>query len=214
MRSAWEEYPHLKSVIAGSAHTFYTSAVAAGVTLALAPTEQIVRLSDHDRDLIARGEERAAADPAVREANQRFYRNLESDAAITGVGVAEDWDSRPKIIVPRSQFSERGGLWELEEAEADKRRQYDVWDVILIRPNLVSKPRVWTFMRDGLKFTAKVTDTRFLTALKDGRLPLTLQEGVTMRVEVEYVEELDGQIWTPITGSRKVVRVLSPKPRP
>ena len=179
----------------------------------MAPTEQVVRLSDHDRELIVRGEERAAADPAVKEANQRFYRTLESDTAITGVGVAEDWDSRPKIIVPRSQFSERGGLWELEEVEADKRRRYDVRDVILLRPNLVSKPRTWTFMRDGLPFTAKVTDTRFLTALGDGRLPLTLQEGVTMRVEVEYLEELDGQVWTPIKGSRKVVRVLSPTPR-
>ena len=64
-----------------------------------------------------------------------------------------------------------------------------------------------------LPFTAKVTDTRFLTALKDGRLPLTLQEGVTMRVEVEYVEELEGQVWTPVKGTRRVVRVLSPTPR-
>jgi hypothetical protein len=57
-----------------------------------------------------------------------------------------------------------------------------------------------------------MSDAIFLAALKDGRIPLTLQEGVIMRVEVEWKETLNGQVWDMVPRSRRIVRVLSPAP--
>lgn len=210
--AAWDEYPHLKKIVAGSAHTFWTSMVAAGVTLAMQPSEQIIRLPEDQMQRLEGVRAKAAAAPQVQSASKRFYRTIEADPAIIGVGVAQSWTERPTIIVPRSEFAERGGLWEIEQ-DQDQRIQRDTWDVVLLRPNLVSRPQPWQFSRDGLKFSAQMADSQFLIAMKEGRVPLTLQEGVVMRVEVEYIERLDGQIWSTDGRSRRIVRVLSPTPR-
>lgn len=206
--SAWEDYPHLKSIVAGSAHTLWTATIAGGVSLAMMPEEQRVRLSEEDRAII----QKVAEDPAVREASAQFYRHLERDRAITGVGVASDWNSRPTLIVPRSEFHDRSGLWVNDSQDVVQRSQRDEWNVVLLRPALLSTPQSWQFMRDGLKFSAKMHDARFLAAIKDGRVPLTLQEGVMMHVVIEYDEVLIGQIWEPVANSRRVVKVLSPVP--
>lgn len=211
--AAWDEYPHLKKMVAGSAHTFWTSLVAAGVSVAMQPGEQVIRLPEDQMQRLEGMQAKVAADPQVQSASKRFYRTVESDPAIVGVGVANSWHERPALIIPRSEFAERSGLWVIDE-DQDQRMQRDIWDVVLLRPNLVSRPQPWQFMRDGLKFSAQMADAQFLVALRDGRIPLTLQEGVVMRVEVEYVEKLDGQVWTTDGRSRKIVRVLSPSPRP
>jgi hypothetical protein len=211
---AWSEYPYLKSMVAGSAHTLYTAVVAASVTLALQPKEQIVRLSDVDRALLEPLKAIAAADPAVKDASTRFYRTLENEQAITGVGVSENWIDRPAFIVPRSEFAERGGLWEIEADESEGRTQRETWEVVLLRPSLVSRPQPWQFSRGGLKFSAQMIDAQFLLALREGRIPLNMQEGVVMSVEVEYQETQVGQVWEVVARSRKIVRVLTPVARP
>lgn len=213
VKSAWAEYPHLKSVVAGSAHTFWTAAVATTLTLAAQPKEQVVRLSDKDRALLAPMEAKVAASPAVKTASQRFYRTVEADPNITGVGVADSWTARPNVIVPRSEFPERGGLWNLQEDLPAQRQQHAIWDVVLLRPALVGKPLPWQFVRDGFKFSAQMADAHFLLAIREGRVPLNMQEGVTMRVEVEYQEALVGQVWEAVPRSRRIVRVLQPMPR-
>lgn len=212
VKVAWAEYPHLKKMVAGAAHTFYTSLVAAGVTLALQPEEQTVRFSDRDRAAWEAMTSKAASAPQVKAASQRFYRTMESDTRIEGVGVATDWQEKPSLIIPRSEFPERSGLWTMQEEAAAERPQHVTWDVVLLRPALISKPQAWQFMRDGFKFSAQMADALFLQAMKEGRVPLTLQEGVIMRVEVEYKEVLTGQVWEPIPRTRKIVRVLSPTP--
>lgn len=214
VREAWTQYPHLKAIVAGAAHTFYTSAVAAGVTLAMQPAEQVVRLSDQDREILAGMTRTAERSVAVQEASKRFYRTLERDPEITGVAVDDKWErGSDLLIIPRSQFPERSGMWELqEEAIPDKRITRDIWNVTLLRAPFTSKPQRWQFARDGLKFSAKMDDPVFLTAIRERRVPITLQEGVEMRVEIEFKEELDGQVWDAIPASRKIVRVLSPAP--
>lgn len=212
VRQAWTEYPHLKSIIAGAAHTFYTSVIAAGVTVALQPSEQTVRLSDTDRALLEPMRAKAAQSPAVQKANRQLYGTLQADSAIQGIGVSQDWKTRPLIIVPRSEFPERSGLWELQEDAPAVRPEHAIWDVVLRRPALISKPQAWEFSRDGFRFSAQMSDAIFLAALKDGRIPLTLQEGVIMRVEVEWKETLNGQVWDMVPRSRRIVRVLSPAP--
>ena len=58
--------------------------------------------------------------------------------------------------------------------------------------NLVSTPQPWQFSRDGFKFSAKMADAKFLAALREGQVPLNMQERVMMRVVVEYKERLVG----------------------
>ncbi|HEX8379189.1 MAG TPA: hypothetical protein VF619_01415 [Allosphingosinicella sp.] len=214
IKEAWSEYPHLKSMVAGAAHTLYTSVVAAGVTLALQPSEQTVRLSDHDRALLEQMGKQAAADAGIRDANKRFYRNLEAEPAITGVGVGTSWEKKPTLIVPRAEFPERGGLWEAQEAAPQVRAIREIWDVVLLKPALVARPQSWQFFRGGLRFSAQMADPQFLLAMKDGRVPLNLREGLMMRVEVEYQESLTDEVWEPVQNTRKIVRVLSPPPLP
>lgn len=213
VRSAWDDYPHLKSIVAGSAHTLYTAAIAGAVSMSMQPSVQLVQLSEKDRHLFEGIQKQASQSRPVVQASKRFYGALEQDTAITGVGVADAWDKRPSIIIPRSEFAERSGLWDVDvEIAPSERFQRVVWDVVLRRPDLVSTPQLWQFMRDGLKFSAKMHDAIFLAAMRDGRIPLTLQEGVMMKVEIEYKERLTGQVWEPVKGSWRVVKVLSPVP--
>ncbi|XUU60970.1 hypothetical protein ACRAQ6_01495 [Erythrobacter sp. HA6-11] len=208
VRSAWDDYPHLRSIVAGSAHTLWTATVAGGVSLAMLPDEQSVRLSEKDRELL----QKIGETPEVQAASNQFYQRLERDSAISGVGVANDWEEYPPLIVPRSEFPERSGLWVNDSQDVQQRTHSDQWNVVLLRPALISTPQSWQFMRDGLKFSAKMHDAKFLAAIRDGRVPLTLQEGVVMNVRIEYDEILVGQIWEPVPNSRRVVKVLSPLP--
>jgi hypothetical protein len=68
-------------------------------------------------------------------------------------------------------------------------------------------------MRDGLPFRAKMTDERFLAGIRDKTLHLEVQEGARMKVEVLFVEELQGQNWVPLPGTWEIPRVLEPQPR-
>ena len=216
VKEAWVEYPHLKAIVAGAAHTFYTSIVAAGVTLALAPDEQTVRLSDDDRALLKRYEETARQSEAVREANKKLYSTVQPDTAIEGIGAGTGWTRNENLlIVPRSEFAERSGLWEPDFDEPEQKRpRADVWDVVLLKAPFSSEPKSWRFARDGLPFTATMKDPQFLQAIAERRVPISLQEGVSMRVEIQYSERLVGQVWETIPRSRKITRVLSPSPLP
>jgi len=214
IRAAWAQYPHLKSIVAGSAHTFYTSAVAAGVSLAMQPSEQVVRLSDEDREILASYTDKAAKSGAVQEASKQFYQTLGRAPEITGIAVDDKWEKGDDLkVIPRSQFPERSGMWELQqEFVSTKRVSRATWDVVLLRAPFTSKPQRWQFSRDGLKFSAKMEDPAFLLAIRERRVPISLQEGVMMRLEIEFKEELDGQVWETIASTRRIIRVLSPAP--
>lgn len=211
IKSAWAEYPELKSMAVGAAHTLWTATVAATVTLAIQPDEQVVRLSDTDRVILQEMRGQARKSQKVIDASRRFYRTLEQEPAIVGVGVADDWDKRPDTIVPRAQFAERSGFWEPEEDAPAEQIIRDDWNVVLLRPVLQSAPHAWRF---GLPFSAMMHDAQFLAAMRDGRTPLNLQEGVMMRVEVEHTLRLRDQVWEPVPRSWRIVRVLSPTPLP
>ena len=205
------EYPYLKGIAAASALTIIGAVSGSVADAILQPSEQVIRLSDEDRATL----EKISQSTSVKQASRRFYKTLEQDSAITGVGVADSWDQRkPDIIIPRSEFPARSGLWDAADQVPEERKITDIWDVVLVKPALLSKPHAWTFSRDGLTFNAQMHDANFLSALKDGRVPLTLQEGVIMRVEVEYIEKQDGQIWSTDPRSRRIVKVLSPRLSP
>ena len=57
-------------------------------------------------------------------------------------------------------------------------------------------------------------DPTFLAAIAAGTVPITLQEGVVMRIEVQYRERLTGQVWQYVERTRKITRVIAPRPLP
>lgn len=208
VKSGAGEYPNLR-------------ALAIGVALATGPVlldhmlpsgTQTVELSEQDRQLLRDMQNRIRQDKATETATKRFYRTVEKDHAVTAIRVGQQHESEPQIVIPRSQFPDRGGLWDLEELPAPEEARHAVWNVVLLRASFTHEPRAWTFSRDGLPFSAKMEDPDFLAAIAAKTVPITLQEGVMMQIEVEYRERLDGQVWKYVERTRKVIRVLSPRP--
>jgi hypothetical protein len=212
--AAWADYPHLKRAVLGSAHVFATGIVGGLIQVSMTPEVQKVQIVGSDRPIYEEMERRVAESESVRAANREFYRTIERERSITGVGVAPDRISDPYEIIPRSEFQTRSGLWTIESDVDREHIKTDVWDVVLLKAPFSHKKLRWQFSRDGLPFSALMQDAKFLAAVKDGRVPITLQEGVIMRIEVEYTERLEGQAWKANPKSRRVVRVLEPQPLP
>jgi hypothetical protein len=150
----------------------------------------------------------------VEAARQRFYRAIEQEPAITGVGLKEQSGSAPLILVPNTLFAEGGGLWEQEDEAIPERITRPVVDVTLVKPALVHTARAWTFKPDGLpEFEAVMRDPEILEAMRTG-LPQNMREGIQLRVRLEVKEvQVDGQ-WKLVRGGRSVTKVIGPTPAP
>lgn len=154
--------------------------------------------------------ERAMTAPAVEQHVRGFFKTVQREGAITEV-VIRDGQGGPVIVsIDRSEFAARSGLWDVQAEDEGERSAGGEWTVVVTHPVAISKPLTWGFMRDGLPFRAKMTDARVLQAIREGNLPLNLQEGVVMKVRVSYREKLVGQVWTPVQGSFRIEQVLSP----
>ncbi|MBY8828656.1 hypothetical protein [Hephaestia mangrovi] len=150
----------------------------------------------------------------LQRQSARFWGVMQDEPAFSGVRVLNGHDRSQIYSVPRSEFAERSGLWDGDGGEfvAATERRTATWDVILVKPVLLPSERRWTFAREGLEFSALMTDKAVLQAIHDRTLPLQLAEGVPMKIEVQYRERYDGKAWLPIPGSHRVRRVLSPLP--
>lgn len=155
---------------------------------------------------------RVKEDPVVETASRKFFRTMEREPKIIGVGIKEAPDSDPIILVPSNQFAEAGGLWVIEDDGEQVQVTTNVLDVVLVKPALVHTPRSWTFKPHGLpEFDAVMRDPLVLQAMEEGVLPNWMREGVTLTVRIQTREVLrDGQ-WKLARGGRSVVRVISPK---
>ena len=174
----------------------------------------IVADFDSDDPETADKQQRVSDSPVVQKHVQTFYKEVQSDPAITRVVVRERSDGPAVIIVERNEFAERSGLWAIEsdDDEPNERLGGGIWNVVVTHPVSIGKPLSWGFMRDGLPFRAKMVDPNFLAEIRSGTLPITIQEGVVMEVRVSYSERLEGQLWLPVTGTYKIEEVLSPRP--
>lgn len=206
-----DEYPHIKAIAIGMAATVAVGTTHVAIDRAMTPTVQTVSLSDEDRELLVGMRNKVEQSERVRHASKRFLQSVERDPAISEVTVAED-DNELIVAIPRENFPSRDELWGIEELPPVERVTRDDWDVVLVKASFVNRPARWMFSRDGLNFSAKMDDKAFLSAIRDGRVPITLQEGVMMKIEVEFKEQQDGQIWKALDTTRRVVRVISPQP--
>lgn len=196
---ALEEVPNIKRLVALNVLVL-PGAVVGGLTvnaLSAPPSQE---------------EQAVSRDPQVKERVQQFYKTVNADPAIKRVVIKETAKGPAIVSVGREEFAERSGLWEAQVEEMPEKRSSAEWDVVVTYPVALGRPLTWGFMRDGLPFRAKMKDERFLAAIRSGTLPITIQEGVVMRVRVSYLERLDGQLWFPVPGSYRIDEVLSPAP--
>jgi len=167
--------------------------------------------TDEDREMLKEIHDKVLQDPSVESSKRKFFRTLEREPIIAAVGVKEDPDSAPLVMVSSEHFAEAGGLWALDEDTDALEVTHPVLDVILVKPALVHRPRSWTFKPEGLpEFDAVMRDPIVLAAMEKG-LPLQFREGVPMTIRLEVKERReDGQLRL-VRGGRSVVRVLSPQ---
>jgi len=209
-----DEFPYLKKAAAGLAIAIATSTLSTFIQQSLEPDIHVVELSPRDRELLQDLTEKVRSDPQTAKAAEKFFKSVERDRAITNVQIANGFDEPPMVTIPRNEFAYRGGVWAADTQEQPEETRHANWTVTLLQAPFYNSPRHWVFARDGMKFSAQMHDAVFLQAITDRTIPIALQEGVTMQVEIEYRERLKGQIWEYVPDSRKIVRVLSPRPMP
>jgi len=204
------KYPRLKKM-----------AIAAAVFVPLTgyPTydfyfgDHAVELSQEDRQRLDDFIAITKGKPSIERPAQEFFRALEQDPSIKGVGVTESKDERPRTIIPSSEFPERSGLWSTPQVDIvdQKRTSYPIVDVTLISPVLVRKKLAWKFQPDGgmPAFTAKMSDERFLEALDEKHVKESLSTGIRMKLRLKVEEVNSGGVWEP--KKRTVVEVISPR---
>ncbi len=157
------------------------------------------------REVVAAQEKQVAADQ-----RRQLFHELNKDTSIVGVGVTQERDTRPAVIVPRAEFAERAGSTiTVSEAEVKRRTEVAVLPVILVSPTLKDAERSWRFQAGNLpEFGAVMKDHAFLNALVAGRIALPLRAGVEMQIELETKQEKVGDVW--VVRERSVLRVLQP----
>jgi hypothetical protein len=151
----------------------------------------------------------------LQRREMEFYGILQEEPAYAAVEVIRPSDGHVIYRVPKEQFAARSGLWMgQDDAVADPATQTRTatWDVVLIKPVLVPEPRRWRFAKDGLEFSALMNDRAYLEAIHDKTLPVTLAEGIRMKLELKYREVREGEGWIPVVGSHRITRVLDPLP--
>src|SRR6185437_2157179 len=103
-------------------------------------------ISEEDRQLLRELLDQLKKNPEVGAHRQKFFKTIERDKSITGAGVSEGHHDRPLILVPRDQFAEQSGVWQILASDEDQERTtYPIVDVTLVSPALVPTPRAWTF---------------------------------------------------------------------
>ncbi len=212
-----DEYPYVKKAALGLALALGTAVTGSGVQHIMQPAVQEVRFSPHDEAIFEDMRSRMMKSPDVASRAKDFYKVVSRDRAITGIKIADGDTGQPILEVPMAQFAAFSGLWDGDEAveQSEAVKTIDArWSVVIIKAAAVGLPRTWRFSRDGVELSARMEDSDFLEAIRERRVPIMLQEGVVMDVAVKYREKLIGQVWRYIPGSRRIVRVISPRPLP
>ena len=201
-------YPRLRNLALGLAIFVASAMIAPHLDILGSPA--VVDLSDEDRALLIDVLDQMRSVPKIGMESRRFFKTLEQDPSITGVGIAEGRHEIPAISVPRDQFAERGGLWVVEEASRERTLTL-VRNVILISPVLLPNPRSWRFKEEGMpEFNAIMKDARFLAALEESHVRETLRTGIPMTIRLEVKERKINGEWVVRRGGRTVVEVISP----
>lgn len=171
---------------------------------------QVVELSEDTKaDLIERF--KLALKPDVAEEQKKqFFRALESDPRITGVGVAnEPRSTPPPQVTSRDIFSQYVRTSTVDERTEGVRTRTETIEVTLVSPVLENAERSWRFRMPGLpEFGAVMRDREFLAAIEQGEVHEELRQGIQMEITVEFKDRFEGGVWR--TVERNVIEVSRP----
>ena len=206
-----EDYPLYKKAAIALGGLIGSTIVIVGITNLMTPDP---RIPDDQMAVFEQMNRNMAESLELQRDSARFWGIMQDEPAFDRVDVLNGFDRSTVYQVPRSEFAARSGLWtgDAQEEAPSIEKRTATWDVILVKPVLVPEERRWTFAREGLEFSALMTDKAVLQAIHDRTLPLQLAEGVTMKIEIQYRERFDGKVWLPMPGSHRVKRVLAPRP--
>lgn len=205
------EYPLISQAAIALGGMVVAGTIGSVATIALQPDP---RIPSDQMDVFEQMGRDLRESTEMQKKNTEFYGILQDEPAFQELKILGGPSRVPLYSVPRSEFATRSGIWADDDEQLTPilESRTAVWDVILIKPALIAEERRWTFAKDGLEFTALMTDKAVLNAIHDKTLPIRIAEGVAMKIEVVYRERRDGDAWLPVPGSRKVKRVLSPLP--
>jgi len=142
---------------------------------------------------------------------QRFYREIERDPAIRGVGATTLHDVRPEQIVPRSEFARRAGQGVPSIQTVNRRVTTERVRLILISPVLLPGNRRWKFRSTQGEFGAAIKDSEFTNRVLSGTTAVRMKAGIEMMVDLETIEEFRHGVWEVIERNvTHVDRLIEP----
>jgi hypothetical protein len=165
------------------------------------------KLSEEDVKRIAEAVAKTSQSEPVRSHVQSFYRALDRDTAIAGVGASLQPNKKPDVIVPSTQFRSLSGVDEVRDITTEMRERITRETVVLVAPVLLESNRKWRFRSGTSEFGASIDDQKFLLDVLTGRRNVPMRGGILMDVELKTLEEktADG-LWKPI--DRHIMRIF------
>lgn len=164
----------------------------------LAAGEQATTLTDEDINRIAEAVRSVERSETVTAPRREFYRAVESDQAITGVGAApNEKKERPDLFVPRSEFADRSGalIQKAPDATPKPRVLTDRVEVVLANAPLIETKAKWRILLNGHQIPVKMLDESFKRQVLDGTTQLKLAGGVILSVTLETTQIYVNGVW-------------------
>ncbi len=155
-------------------------------------------LSDEDIQRIAEAIRNVERSETVTAPRREFYRAVEPDQAITGVGAApNEKEERPAVVVPRSEFGDRSGavIEKAPDGDPEQRVLSERVEVVLANAPLIESKAKWRIFHKGHQISVKMLDENFQQQLLDGTTQLRLAGGVILDVTLETTQIYADGVW-------------------
>lgn len=217
IRDAVSDPKKLKAIALGIAFFFATQAVGWSVGKGFdalwdwGRTQlgfNVEALSDDEKKEIEEIVRRIVAARTTNEKAMNVYRELRKDEAVTGVGVSLTPGRAPPYVVPRSEFAERGGLFETDDEIIHRRTERDRIVLTLVAPELSGDEHKWKFIFGAKTLWAHMDDQDFKLRLAPGSNSAPrMVTGIRMDVDIETVQEMREGVWTTI--EHRIIKVHS-----
>lgn len=155
-------------------------------------------LTDEDIKRIAEAVKNVERSETVAEPRREFYRAVEPDRAITGIGAApNERKEPPAVIVPRSEFGDRSGALtqNAPDGQPEPRELSERVEVVLANAPLIESNAMWRIFFNGNQISVKMLDGAFKLQILNGTTQLRLAGGVILDVTLKTKQVYSDGVW-------------------